>query len=54
MLYTWAQFTQYLRLARARKAEDQAAQLLLMNHATAGGEGATALLKKLHKQADQV
>lgn len=54
MSYTWAQFTQYLRLAQARKAEDQAAMLLLVNQAMAGGEGATALLKKLHKQADQV
>lgn len=52
MAYTWAQFTQYLRLANAREARERAADLVVANQAFAGGDGATKLLKDLHRQAE--
>lgn len=52
MAYSWAQFTTYLRLAGARQARELATGLVLANQAYAGGEGATKLLKDLHRQAD--
>ena len=52
MGYTWAQFNVYLRLANARAARTLAADLVVANQAYAGGDGATKLLKDLHRQAD--
>lgn len=53
MGYTWAQFTQYLRLAQAREAERRAADLVVANHAFAGGDGAKKLLQDLHRRAGE-
>lgn len=52
MAYTWAQFGTYLRLANARAARDLAADLVVANQAHAGGDGATKLLRDLHRQAE--
>ncbi|MEY2687697.1 MAG: hypothetical protein RL375_1895, partial [Pseudomonadota bacterium] len=52
MGYTWAQFITYLRIGQARDAADQATELLLMNQAFAGGEGATKLLRELNRKAE--
>jgi hypothetical protein len=52
MAYTWAQFGTYLRLANARAARERAADLVVANQAQAGGDGATKLLRELHRQAD--
>lgn len=52
MGYSWAQFTRYLRLARGREAERRALDLVVANHAFAGGERARQLLTSLHRKAD--
>lgn len=52
MGYTWAQFTQYLRLANAREARGLIADLVVANQAYAGGDTATKLLKDLNRQAE--
>jgi hypothetical protein len=53
MGYTWAQFTQYLRLANAREAERRAADLVVVNQAFAGGDSARKLLQDLHRRAEE-
>lgn len=52
MGYTWAQFTHYLRLAKGRDADRLATQLVVTNHAYAGGDGARKLLDQLRRVAD--
>ncbi|GAB1388995.1 MAG: hypothetical protein AMXMBFR78_33810 [Rubrivivax sp.] len=52
MGYTWAQFATYLRLAQAREASARAADLVVANHAFAGGDGARKLLQDLQRRAE--
>lgn len=52
MGYTWAQFRTYLRLAQQREAERRATDLIVANHANAGGDAATQLLRSLRAAAD--
>ena len=51
MGYTWAQYWAYRSQAARRKAAQQRDQLVLINHAMAGGKGAADLLKALNQEA---
>ncbi len=53
MGYTWAQFTAYLRLARAERARQRLDQVVDSSHAFAGGDGLRNLAKRLGEQADK-
>ena len=50
MGYTWAQFTAYLRLAKARAADRMLTDLVVQSNAFAGGAGAKTLVRELQRE----